>query len=209
MTDKITSVKAKLKNRNSEATSNLQLNTTVSGASAMQPQPVLDGTRVVAVERRADHADAAESGLGSQLAVALWTAAVRQFRFPKFVRGLTEALIFCGIYLVAGYISLGISIEAMLVPMVPIVLLMMFCMVASGVYREEITNSILNLYIHSIYGFFLASVGYLLLTFALPPEYSGPKFIFFFLYFAFFVMNTLRPIISGTDFMDGGGRRNN
>ena len=176
-----------------------QLKTAVSGA--MQ-QPVLEAGQAAV-------ADSREQGLGGQLVSALWSAAVRQFRFPKFVRGLTEALIFCSIYLVAGYISLGISIEAMLIPMVPIVLLMMFCMVASGVYREEITNSILNLYIHSIYGFFLASVGYLLLTFALPPEYSGPKFIFFFLYFAFFVMNTLRPIISGTDFMDGGGRRNN
>lgn len=183
------------------AQSNLQLETAVTAATVMR-QPVLEGGQSSAADTR-------EQGLGGQLLSALWTAAVRQFRFPKFMRGLTEMLIFCGIYLVAGYISLGISIQAMLTPMVPIVLLMMFCMVASGVYREEITNSILNLYIHSIYGFFLASIGYLLLTFALPPEYAGPKFIFFFLYFAFFVMNTLRPIISGTDFMDGGGRRNN
>jgi len=147
--------------------------------------------------------------LGGQLLSALASAAVRQFRFPKFLRGLTEALLFCGIYLVAGEISLGMPLVDMLSPMVPVVLLMMFCMVASGVYRQEITNSILNLYIHSIYGFFLASVGLVLLTLNLPPEYSQSKFIFFFLFFAFFVMNTMRPIISGTDFMDGGGRRKN
>lgn len=152
---------------------------------------------------------ATTDSLGNQLVGAMLATAVRQFRFPEFLRGLTEALIFCGIYLVAGIISLGVSVEEMLAPMVPVVLLMMFCMVASGVYRSEITNSILNLYIHSIYGFFLASIGFILLTFALPPEYSQPKFIFFFLFFAFFVVNTLRPIISGTDFMDGGGRRKN
>lgn len=207
MTVKIVCVIENMNNENSDTKDKVstQLKTAVSGATAMSnalQQPVLDAGQPGAVDNR-------EQGLGSQLVSALWSAAVRQFRFPKFVRGLTEALIFCSIYLVAGYISLGISVEAMLTPMVPIVLLMMFCMVASGVYREEITNSILNLYIHSIYGFFLASVGYLLLTFALPSEYSGPKFIFFFLYFAFFVMNTLRPIISGTDFMDGGGRRKN
>ena len=168
----------------------------------MRTQDTHHGSSVAAISQ--------DQSIGNQATQALWAAVVRQFRFPKFLRGLTEALIFCGIYLVAAEISLGLSLEAMLAPMVPVVLLMMFCMVASGVYREELNNSILNLYIHSIYGFFLASIGIILLTnFALPDEYAGPKFIFFFLFFAFFVMNTLRPIISGTDFMDGGGRRKN
>jgi len=113
------------------------------------------------------------------------------------------------VFLAAGIISLGVGVIEMLGPMVPVVLVMMFCMVASGVYREEITTSILNLYVHSIYGFFLASFAFLVLIQFLPEHYSQAKFIFFFLFFAFFVMNTMRPILTGTDFMDGGGRRKN
>ncbi len=134
---------------------------------------------------------------------------VRQFRFPHVLRGLVESLIFAGVFLAAGIISLGVGVIEMLGPMVPVVLVMMFCMVASGVYREEITTSILNLYVHSIYGFFLASFAFLVLIQFLPEHYSQAKFIFFFLFFAFFVMNTMRPILTGTDFMDGGGRRKN
>ena len=140
---------------------------------------------------------------------ALARTIVRQFRFPPVLRGIAETLIFASVFLVAGIISLGVGVTEMLGPMVPVVLVMMFCMVASGVYREEITTSILNLYTHSIYGFFLASFAFLVLAQFLPEHYSQSKFIFFFLFFAFFVMNTLRPILSGTDFMDGGGRRKN
>ena len=118
-----------------------------------------------------------------QVSVLFGHTIVRQFRFPPLLRGLAEAMIFASVYLMAGVISLGISIDAMMAPMVPIVLLMMFCMVASGVYRDEITHSILNLYIHSIYGFFLASIGFVFMTLFLPEPYSQPKFIFFFLFF--------------------------
>ncbi len=151
----------------------------------------------------------ADDSILRQLRTAAGRTLVRQFRFPPLLRGFAEALIFAGVYLCAGIISLGVGIEQMLAPMVPVVLVMMFCMVASGVYREEITTNIVNLYIHSVYGFFLASFAFISLTQLLPPDYSRPKFIFFFLFFAFFVMNTLRPMLSGTDFMDGGGRRKN
>ena len=134
---------------------------------------------------------------------------VRQFRFPSLLKGLVELVALGSVFLLAGFISLGIPLVDMLVPMVPVVALMGFCMIASGVYREEITHSIVNLYMHSLYGFALATVGFLLMTRALPSEYATPKFIFFFLFFAFFVINTIRPLISGTDFMDGGGRRGN
>lgn len=152
---------------------------------------------------------ATDQNLAQQLCSALGRTIVRQFRFPPMIRGCVEALLFCSVFIAAGIISLGIGVKAMLAPMVPFVLMMMFCMVASGVYRNEITHSILNLYIHSIYGFFLASIGFVAMTFVMPEQYGQPKFVFFFLFFAFFVMNTLRPIISGTDFMDGGGRRGN
>jgi len=116
---------------------------------------------------------------------------------------------FMGVFIAAGYISLGFGVGDMLVPMVPVILVIMLANVVSGVYRRDITNSILNLYIHSAYGFFLASIGFLVTIALFFPAFVTTKFIFFFLFFAFFVSNTVRPLISGTDFMDGGGRRTN
>jgi len=141
--------------------------------------------------------------------IFLTRTVVRQFRFPRVLPGLIEALILASVFLVAGIISLGVPVYAMLGPMVPVVLNMMFCMVASGVYRDEINHSIGNLYVHSMYGFILAAISLLVVVRWLPADYSSPKFIFFFLFFAFFVTNTVRPLLSGTDFMDGGGRRGN
>jgi len=134
---------------------------------------------------------------------------LRQVKFPSFMRAVTESLIFGSVFLAAGYISLGLDVSQMLFPMVPVVLCMMLSMVLSGVYRPEITNSIMNLYIHSAYGFVLSSILVVVSIHFLAPTYATLKFEFFFLFFSFFVMNTLRPIISGTDFMDGGGRRTN
>lgn len=134
---------------------------------------------------------------------------VRQVRFPTFMRALVESLLFCSVFLAAGFVSLGHTPVELLQPMVPVVLIMMLSMVFSGVYRKEITNSIMNLYWHSFYGFALATAVFLLIVPLIGAEFSSMKFKFFFLFFAFFVINTMRPLISGTDFMDGGGRRTN
>lgn len=139
----------------------------------------------------------------------LTRVALRQFRFPRAMTGIFEALTIATVFVVAGIVSLGVPVKSMLGPMVPVVLMMMFCMVASGVYREEINHSIGNLYVHSLYGFLLAAVCFKIVVLFLPAEYSSMKFHFFFLFFAFFVTNTVRPLLSGTDFMDGGGRRGN
>ncbi|MFK7993714.1 MAG: hypothetical protein AB8B87_06235 [Granulosicoccus sp.] len=133
----------------------------------------------------------------------------RQIKFPSLMRGFTESLLFCAVFLASGYVSLGLPIVDMLAPMVPVVFLMMLCMVLSGVYRPEITNSIMNLYVHSMYGFVLGSVTFIVSLKFIAPEFAILKFVFFFLFFSFFVLNAMRPIISGTDFMDGGGRRTN
>ncbi len=140
---------------------------------------------------------------------SLQRTALRQVRFPTFLRAVIESLLFCCVFLAAGYISLGHPIHAMLTPMVPVVFIMMMSMVLSGVYREEINNSIMKLYSHSAYGFLLATVILMSTAHWIVPEYATLKFKFFFLFFAFFVTNTMRPLISGTDFMDGGGRRTN
>ena len=146
------------------------------------------------------------SSLMNALHVVARTA-TRQVRFPAFIRGLIESLLFCGVFLAAGYISLGFEIVDMLVPMVLIVFIMMLSMVFSGVYRPEITNSIINLYIHSAYGFVLASVMFVISLHVFAPQFATLRFGFFFLFFSFFVINTMRPIISGAGVMDGGGRR--
>lgn len=140
---------------------------------------------------------------------SLQRTVLRQVRFPTFFRAVIESLLFCCVFLAAGYVSLGHPVHAMLAPMVPVVFIMMMSMVLSGVYREEITHSIMNLYCHSAYGFLLATIIFTSTAHWIVPEYSTLKFKFFFLFFAFFVTNTMRPLISGTDFMDGGGRRIN
>ncbi len=134
---------------------------------------------------------------------------LRQVKFPSFFRAVTETLLFSGVFLAAGHISLGVSLVEMLVPMVPIVFVMMLSMVCSGVYRPEITNSIMNLFTHSCYGYVFGSVMFVASVHLFAPEFATLKFQFFFLFFSFFIMNTMRPLISGTDFMDGGGRRTN
>jgi len=133
----------------------------------------------------------------------------KQISFPSPLRALTEIGMFAGVFALAGYISLGLGIRDMLAPMVPVTLFIMMTSIASGVYRRDITNSIMNIYVHSAYGFFLASAGFLIIIGLFFPTFADSKFIFFFLFFAFFVSNTVRPLISGTDFMDGGGRRIN
>jgi len=133
---------------------------------------------------------------------------LRQFRLPPFSRGLTEVLLFALVFLAAGHVSLGHSVTEMLQPMLPIVLLMMVCMVCSSVYRRDIAHSMITVYCHSIYGFVLAGISLVVFVAWLAPAYNSAKFIFFFLFFGFFVINTMRPLISATDFMDsGGGRR--
>ena len=134
---------------------------------------------------------------------------IKQFSFPTPFRVLIEVCMFAGIFFAAGFISLGLPISQMLVPMVPVTLIFMLASVSSGVYRTDITNSVINIYIHSAYGFLLSVIGFLLVVSIFLPTYNDQKFIFFFLFFAFFVTNTIRPLISGTDFMDGGGRRTN
>jgi len=135
--------------------------------------------------------------------------ATRQFSLPSFGRGLAECAMFAGVFVAASKVSLQLPYSEMFVPLLAIVALMMACMIASGVFREDITNCIINLYVHSAYGFLLAAILLLPVLGLFLPSLFDPRFIFFFLFFAFFVTGALRPLISGTDFMDGGGRRIN
>jgi len=149
----------------------------------------------------------------SQVAVSkghlIWLTAKRQFCAPTWGRGVIELAMFAGVFAAASKISLDMPYSEMLAPMLTIVTLMMFAMIASGVFRPDITNCIINLYVHSAYGFLLATLLLLPMILLFLPELADGRFIFFFLFFAFFVTGALRPLISGTDFMDGGGRRIN
>ncbi len=145
----------------------------------------------------------------SRLRQALWITLYRQISFPTPLRALAEAIMFAGVFVAAGKISLGVSLLEMIWPITVVVTIMMLSMVVSGVYRTDITNSIMKIYVHSAYGFFIATVLVLAVVAIFMPAYATNKFVFFFLFFSFFVMNTIRPLISGTDFMDGGGRRTN
>lgn len=134
---------------------------------------------------------------------------LKQISFPSPLRALVEIGMFVSVFVASGMTSLGLGFSHMLTPMVPVILVIMLANVASGVYRRDITTSIMNIYLHSAYGFLLSSIGFLLTIGLFYPAYADTKFFFFFLFSAFFVSNTVRPLISGTDFMDGGGRRTN
>jgi len=134
---------------------------------------------------------------------------LKQISFPSPLRAVIEIAMFAGVFVAAGYISLGLGLTEMSAPMVPVILIIMLSSVVSGVYRRDITNSIMNIYVHSAFGFLIASAGFFIVIGLFFPMFVDTKFIFFFLFFAFFVSNTVRPLISGTDFMDGGGRRTN
>lgn len=140
---------------------------------------------------------------------ALGRTLIRQVRFPSPSRCLVEVLMLSAVFLAAGHVSLGHGVTEMLGPMVPVVLMAMLCSVASGVYRREITNSIMNIYVHSAYGFVLVALCFPFTVALFAPTYADGRFAFLFLFAMFFVTNTVRPLISGTDFMDGGGRRVN
>ena len=133
----------------------------------------------------------------------------KQFALPTWPRGIAEAGIFAGVFVAACKVSLQMAYVDMIFPMFVIVSLMMVTMIASGVYRTDITNCIINLYTHSAYGFMIAALLLLPTIILYLPQLLDPRFIFFFLFFGFFVTGALRPLISGTDFMDGGGRRTN
>lgn len=67
------------------------------------------------------------------LLISLQRTVLRQVRFPTFFRAFTESLLFCCVFMAAGYVSLGHPVHAMLAPMVPVVFIMMMSMVLSGV----------------------------------------------------------------------------
>ena len=135
--------------------------------------------------------------------------AFQQFSLPGLTRGVVEALLFAAIFATAASFSLGLAVIDYAGTMAIVVFVMLACMVASGVYRDDISEDIAKVYLHSGYGYLLAMACFLMLMPVLPEVYSRPKFVFFFLFLSFFAISTLRPVICGTSFINGGGRRHN
>ena len=132
---------------------------------------------------------------------------LRQFSFPTPMRGAVEALVVSAVYLAAGIVALDVPFRTLLGPLVPVVLAMMLSSVASGVYRPEIRDRISNVFIHSTYGFALGAVAIVVTLSVVAPELLTLRFVSFFLFFGFFVINTVRPLLCGFDLDDRGGRR--
>ena len=140
-------------------------------------------------------------------AQSLSTTLLRQFRFPTPMRGAVEALVVAAVYLAAGTVALDVPFRDLLGPLVPVVIAMMLSSVASGVYRPEIRNRIANVFAHSTYGFALGAVAIVVTLAVVAPELLTLRFVFFFLFFGFFVVNTLRPLLCGLDPDERSGRR--
>ena len=132
---------------------------------------------------------------------------LRQFSFPTPVRGAVEAVAVAAVYLAAGTVALDVPFRALLGPLVPVVLAMMLSSVASGVYRPEVRGRIGNVFAHSTYGFGLGAVAIVATLSVAAPELLTLRFVSFFLFFGFFVVNTIRPLLCGFDLDDRGGRR--
>jgi len=82
----------------------------------------------------------------TRLRQSIWVTLYRQISFPTPLRALAEAAMFAGVFVAASKISLNVSMADMIWPMVTVVAIMMLSMVVSGVYRTDITNSIMNIY---------------------------------------------------------------
>ena len=132
---------------------------------------------------------------------------LRQFSVPTPMRGLVEAVVVAAVYLAAGTVALDVPFETLLGPLVPVVLAMMLSSVASGVYRPEIRDRIGNVLLHSTYGFALGAGAIVMTLAVVAPELLTLRFVFFFLFFGFFVINTVRPLLCGIDLDERSGRR--
>ncbi len=159
---------------------------------------------------------ALSTGLKPGLSRDMGTAAADHFAdksqsraAQSVLRVLVEALLFASVFIVTAVISLSVPVQQMVGPMIAVVCMIICCMIVSGVYQQDAAKSVASVFKRSVYGFCLSAAGLFVLLNVLPDVYSTGRFVFFFLFILFFVTNTVRPLLYGTDFNDGGGRRSN
>lgn len=132
---------------------------------------------------------------------------VRQFRLPSPARFVIEASLIAGLFMACVWMSGDAWVSATYEPMIWVTAVMMVAMTASGVYRREIWNSVENIYLHGAYGFVIAGSAALITLSQVAPRLLQGKFAFLFLFLTFFALNTIRPLLSGSEITNGGGRR--
>lgn len=120
-----------------------------------------------------------------------------------------EAVLFAAVFIVTAAYMLSVPLEQMVGPMIAVVCMMISCMIVSGVYQPDTAQSVLTVFKRSVYGFLLSVVGLIALLNILPDVYSTGRFVFFFLFILFFVTNTVRPLLYGTEFSEPAYRRQN
>lgn len=131
----------------------------------------------------------------------------RQVTFPTFSTGILEVVIFSSVFLVTGSIGLDSGISSMILPMIVFSAVMMTSMVLTGVYRSDISRSIVRLYQRTAVGYVIAALGLVVLALLTTSEYFDLRFSGFVLLFSFFVVSTIRPVIVDSISTDDDDRR--
>lgn len=131
----------------------------------------------------------------------------RQVTFPSFSTGILEVIIFSSVFLVTGSIGLDSGLSSMILPMIIFSGVMMTSMVLTGVYRSDISRSIVQLYQRTAVGYIIAGAGMVLLAVLTTSEYFDLRFSGFVLLFSFFVVSTIRPVIVDSISTAEGDRR--
>lgn len=130
-----------------------------------------------------------------------------QIALPSISTAVLEVGIFCAAYLTTGVIGLDRTIGSLLLPMFLFAAVMMGSMIITGVYREDISRSIVRLHKRTAIGYGIAALGMSLLTLASASELFTVHFLGFVLLFSFFIVGTIRPVIVDNVSMSSLDRR--
>jgi hypothetical protein len=126
---------------------------------------------------------------------------------PTAAIGSMEALLFCGAFVAGGLLLKGGEIASMILPMLAFAAIMMLSMVFSGVYKPEVKGSALRLFRHNLMGFGVAVGGLSLLQMVVPGLEMSLEFLLFTVLASFFVVGTIRPVLSNMHGSSADDRR--
>ncbi|MDO6462275.1 hypothetical protein Q4485_16315 [Granulosicoccaceae sp. 1_MG-2023] len=119
----------------------------------------------------------------------------RQIAMPSVSTGVLEVSIFCIAFLATGVIGLHRTVPSLILPMVLFAAVMMISMIVTGVYRDDISHSIVRLYKRTALGYGIGAAGMLIFVLVSTSELFTLHFVGFVLMFSFFMVSTVRPVI--------------
>ncbi len=119
----------------------------------------------------------------------------QQITLPSPAMAIMEVVLFCSVFLATGAFGLNATLVSMIFPMTTFVIIIMFGMIVSGVYRADISRSIVQLYQRTVIGYLIAGVALFFLATLSVSQYYDAKFLGFVLIFSFCVVSTIRPLI--------------